>query len=99
MTEQQITGLRASDADRHDVADALEQHYAEGRLTLDERDERVAAANEAATRDQLAALLVDLPTEQEDQPEEVDHQVDVLLIVLLCVSPPAALVYWLCTRR
>ncbi|MGW2722645.1 DUF1707 SHOCT-like domain-containing protein [Streptomyces sp. NPDC001492] len=91
--------LRASDAERDQVEAQLQHHYAVGRLTLPELEERVAAAYEARTREQLHALLRDLPGEAE-QPASPTRVLDSrLLIVLLCVSPPAALIYWLVSQR
>ena len=51
---------RASDADRDQVAEVLNSAFAEGRLTLDEHEERTQAALEAKTFDDLTALTVDL---------------------------------------
>jgi hypothetical protein len=51
---------RASDADRDQVAEVLNTAYAEGRLALDEHQERTQAALEAKTFDDLTALTVDL---------------------------------------
>ncbi|KAF5991008.1 DUF1707 domain-containing protein [Streptomyces sp. WAC00263] len=91
--------LRASDAERDQVEAQLQHHYAGGRLTLPELEERVVAAYEARTREQLHDLLADLPGEAE-QPAPPTHVIDSrLLIVLLCVSPPAALIYWLICQR
>ncbi|MPY80300.1 MAG: DUF1707 domain-containing protein [Actinophytocola sp.] len=53
--------LRASDADRDRVADALQRHTAEGRLTLAEFDQRSAAAYAARTIGDLDAITADLP--------------------------------------
>jgi hypothetical protein len=53
--------LRASDADRDLAVAALREHTAEGRLTLDEFAERMAAAYSATTQDQLDELRRDLP--------------------------------------
>lgn len=53
--------LRASDADRDRVADALQRHTAEGRLTLDEFDQRTATAYAARTIGDLDAITADLP--------------------------------------
>ena len=53
--------LRASDADRDRVAAALREHRVAGRLTLDEFSERVAAAHDARTLDELEQLTRDLP--------------------------------------
>lgn len=57
------SGLRASDADRERVAQALARHTAAGRLDLDEYSQRVARAHAAVTRADLAALTGDLPTD------------------------------------
>jgi hypothetical protein len=53
--------LRASDADRDRVIARLRDHFAEGRLTRDELDERIAAALSAKTFGDLRALMADLP--------------------------------------
>jgi hypothetical protein len=92
--------LRASDAERDQVEAQLQHHYAVGRLTLPELEERAVAAYEARTREQLQDLLADLPGEAADQPAPSTRVIDSrLLIVLLCVSPPAALIYWLIHQR
>ena len=53
--------MRASDADRDRVADALREAYAEGRLDVEEHNERVDLAYKAKTLGELAPLLSDLP--------------------------------------
>jgi hypothetical protein len=53
--------MRASDADREAVAARLRDHYAEGRLTQDELDERVSVALTAKTFGELRTLTTDLP--------------------------------------
>ena len=53
--------LRASDEDRERTVEALRRHCGEGRLTVDELDERMGAAFAARTMGELAALLDDLP--------------------------------------
>jgi len=53
--------LRAGDADREAVAAALREHYAQGRLTLEEFNQRIEAAYAATMRSQLSALTRDLP--------------------------------------
>jgi hypothetical protein len=55
--------IRASDADRDVVVDALREAYAEGRLTQDEWDERMSAAYASRTWGQLRELTVDLPVQ------------------------------------
>jgi hypothetical protein len=53
--------IRASDADRERTVAALRHHAAQGRLTIDELDERSERAYAAKTLGELAALQVDLP--------------------------------------
>lgn len=52
--------MRAADADRTIVSDLLAAAYAEGRLTREEHDERLARAMEAKTFDDLRGLTADL---------------------------------------
>lgn len=54
-------GLRASDADREQVAAQLREHYAAGRLSLAEFQHRLQHACRARTVPELAALTADLP--------------------------------------
>jgi hypothetical protein len=58
-----VTGpdMRIGDADREAVAAHLREHYAQGRLTMDEFDQRLDAAFAATMRSQLSALTRDLP--------------------------------------
>ena len=51
--------IRASDADREVVVDALREAFSEGRLTLDEFDERMSTAYASRTWGQLRELTVD----------------------------------------
>ena len=53
--------LRAADADRERVIARLRDHFAEGRLTRDELDERITAALSAKTFGDLRVLMADLP--------------------------------------
>ncbi|GLY74508.1 hypothetical protein Airi01_027750 [Actinoallomurus iriomotensis] len=53
--------LRAADRDRDEVLDLLREHYAQGRLTMEEFDERSTAATSARTLGDLRALTADLP--------------------------------------
>jgi hypothetical protein len=55
------TEQRASDADRDIAADILCAAVGDGRLTLNELDERLEAALSARTIRELAALIADLP--------------------------------------
>jgi hypothetical protein len=53
--------IRVSDADRERVADRLREHFAEGRLSADELDERIAATLSARTFAELRRVTKDLP--------------------------------------
>jgi hypothetical protein len=53
--------VRASDAERSEVADVLSRHFGEGRLDAAELDERLGRAMSARTRGDLASLVADLP--------------------------------------
>jgi hypothetical protein len=55
-----VPAVRASDADRERVAAALQAAFAEGRLTMPELDERLAAAYAAETDAELAPIVHDL---------------------------------------
>jgi hypothetical protein len=53
--------VRVGDADRDAVAAQLREHYADGRLTLDELNERLDQAFAAKTRADLDVVMRDLP--------------------------------------
>ena len=53
--------VRVGDADREAVAAQLREHYADGRLTLDELNERLDQAFAAKTTADLNTVLRDLP--------------------------------------
>ncbi|MFJ6700715.1 DUF1707 domain-containing protein [Streptomyces sp. NPDC091272] len=53
--------LRASDADRERVAEVLREAVAEGRLDMEEFDERLGAAYSSRTQGELQHLVRDLP--------------------------------------
>jgi hypothetical protein len=59
--DQRRASLRASDADREQFVEALRQHHAEGRLTVEELTERTERAYAARTFGDLDALATDLP--------------------------------------
>lgn len=52
---------RASDGDRDKVASVLREHYAQGRLTVEEFDERLEQLYTSRTYGELATLTSDLP--------------------------------------
>jgi hypothetical protein len=53
--------VRASDDDRERVATALRDSYSEGRLTMDEFQDRLERAYAARTHGELTILTADLP--------------------------------------
>ena len=55
--------IRASDQERDSVVDVLRNAYTDGRLTLDEFEERMTAAYAAKTWTDLRQLTGDLPVE------------------------------------
>lgn len=57
--------LRISDADRHKVAELLRDAAGEGRLDMEELDERLEAAYGAKVYADLVPLVADLPAHQE----------------------------------
>nr|WP_083609092.1 DUF1707 domain-containing protein [Nocardiopsis sp. TSRI0078] len=54
--------MRVSDAERDQVAEVLREAAAEGRITLDELDERLGAAYAAKTYADFEPVVADLPT-------------------------------------
>jgi hypothetical protein len=54
--------MRVSDAEREAAAAELREHFASGRLTQDELDERLTAVFAAKTRGDLNGLFTDLPS-------------------------------------
>ena len=53
--------VRASDAEREQLTQVLRAAMTEGRLTLEEGEERLAKAYAATYRDELGPLVADLP--------------------------------------
>jgi Domain of unknown function (DUF1707) len=86
--------LRASDADRQQVIDALTAHTAAGRLTLDEFTARVDAVTRARTYGELADVTADLPDAARTRPAGRASAVPALALsaVLLAVLVGALLV-------
>lgn len=61
LPELRSSELRASDADRERVAEVLREAVAEGRLDMEEFDERLGAAFKSRTQGELQLLVRDLP--------------------------------------
>jgi hypothetical protein len=62
-----LPALRASDVERERAADQLRQAAGEGRLTVDELDERLTRCYAATTVAELAALTVDVVVSGHDR--------------------------------
>ncbi|MFC6286168.1 DUF1707 domain-containing protein [Nocardioides sp. GCM10027113] len=60
--------MRVSDADRHRVADILREAAGEGRLDLEELDERLESTYAAKTYADLVPITADLPVRHDDHP-------------------------------
>ncbi len=60
-TDDERSRLRVSDAERHRVSELLREAAGEGRLDIDELEERLEAAYAAKTYADLVPLTVDLP--------------------------------------
>ncbi len=76
--------MRAGDRDRQRVVEQLGKHLGEGRLTVEEFDERVVTAHAAVHLDELPALTADLPVEPVPSPPPERRTTG---------APPAALVF------
>jgi uncharacterized protein DUF1707 len=61
MSSDPKSGLRISDAEREAAVSALGEHFAAGRLTREEYDERSERAYAARTAAEVAPLFTDLP--------------------------------------
>jgi hypothetical protein len=63
MDAQDPSQLRISDSDRHQVAEVLREAAGEGRIDLEELDERLEATYAARTYADLVPITVDLPVQ------------------------------------
>ena len=93
-----VAAVRASDSEREQTVAVLQRHFADGRLAQAELEERVSAAFAAQTRAELRDLAADLPVAEARPSRSTGTYDPRLLIILLCVYPPAGLIYWLLTR-
>jgi hypothetical protein len=105
LEEEQAMGelqprMRAGDKDRQRVVEQLGKHFGEGRLTVEEFDERVVRAHTSVYLDELPALSADLPRDPEphNRPTRSAMRVPsgvfvVLIAMLLAWSMVAAVVY------
>jgi hypothetical protein len=89
-----VTGaIRASDAEREEIADRVRQAASEGRLTLAEADERLASVYAARMRHELQPLVADVPSapDRETAPaparwDRLPLAVHAVLVVVLAVA-------------
>lgn len=96
--EDSRTDIRASDSEREYVVRIMQAAAAQGLLTLDEADERMATVYAARTRADLAPLTTDLPDGgrrlMENTPEArnaartglVRHAITVAVVALVLVG-------------
>jgi hypothetical protein len=89
--EESRPDLRVGTAERSEVADALSQHFAEGRLDTTEFNERTEQAMTAKTRADLSTLLTDLPGHAGSPPPPARRRwtprsSSVAMLVLLAVA-------------
>src|SRR5215213_9384437 len=63
MDAQDPSRLRISDADRHKVAEVLREAAGEGRIDLEELDQRLEATYAARTYADLVPITLDLPVQ------------------------------------
>jgi len=61
ITVERPSGIRASDAERDEIARTIQQATAQGRLTVQEADERLVQVFATTYREELPALVADLP--------------------------------------
>jgi Domain of unknown function (DUF1707) len=88
MTDRPI---RASDKERESVVDVLRDAYTDGRLTLEEFEDRTSAAYASKTWSDLRELTGDLPVEPvlgADLPQRLPHPVPAAQQVAPSVSRP-----------
>lgn len=67
-----LSRMRISDADRSEVIEILQKATVEGRLDLDELEDRVSSALAARTWSDVDPLIEDLPVDAEPEPDEED---------------------------
>ena len=79
------SSLRASDAERAEVADRLSRHFADGRLDQPEFKARLDRAMGATTRGDLAGLFDDLPPLPDEAPPRRRRRLGPAAVTMLFV--------------
>lgn len=69
--EDRLPSVRVSDDERQVMADVLRAHFAEGRLSVEEFEDRIGLVFEAKTRGDLELLTADLPAPPRPRPAPV----------------------------
>src|SRR5689334_8368325 len=89
--------VRVSDAEREDVVQQLSRHTGDGRLTIDEFEERVEQAYASKTRRELDATLRGLPRPAVRVPRRIDvaDRVRPLAALALLVLAVVAIGPWI----
>jgi hypothetical protein len=85
-----LSRIRVSDAERNGVIARLQHATAEGRLSLDELDVRIADALVARTWSELDLLVDDLPAPAEPEPEPIELDAEPLLSPMAARAESAA---------
>jgi len=89
--------LRIGDAERDAATEQLREHFAAGRLTLDELTERIDFALTAKTQTQIDALMADLPRArrqpaQRGRPADENQDTGRYIVSMLVLFALAAIV-------
>jgi hypothetical protein len=82
--------LKASDADREQIAERLRHATAEGRLLAEELEERLEATFAARTYGELDAVVTDLPgmpVRRRERPETLPWLRPVPIVALVLLAP------------
>jgi hypothetical protein len=80
--------IRVGDAEREAIADRLRRHHTEGRIDVDEFQERLDRCYQATTAGQLRELVTDLPGDPRSTTSHPDYRrrlipfVPLLLVIL-----------------
>jgi hypothetical protein len=99
--------LRIGDAERDAAMTQLREHFAAGRLTLDELTERIGLALTAKTQRQIEELMADLPRIRTASPAVPDGSTGdlsdtgryiVLLLLLFALAAWLLMMAWMYSR-
>lgn len=97
--------LRIGDAERDAAMSQLREHFAAGRLTLDELTERIDFALAAKTQRQIEELMADLPRLNSPAMPDVDSgepsdtgRYIVLLLLLFALAAWLLMMAWIYSR-